>query len=471
MATLDIGGRSVTVDDSFLSMSPEQQNAAVEEIAATLGPAFSMSRAVTDIPSEMKRTAGEHLGNIDKGLLNNPQKSASGGLLDTGKGVLSIPMLALDTAIGAPARSVLGHTLANASHQAGQVINPEVAARDNPNEMYEAFRPGVDQAMAAVAPRAASPVGARSVPATVPTAAELKKAAVDVWQSPSIQNMQIPPGDVARLAQQLQNDILRRGFRPSAGSAPGTFAELQRMTPDPAVAGVSVDDMRAARRAFDMAAKQRDPIGQATPDAVAARSSIEGIDNFLDTLAPELRSANANYAAGKRAELLDYRAMKAKDRADKTGSGSNIENTIRQEIDKIGSRGLSPDEVSARDRIVHGTPTRNALRKVGKLGVSDGLSLLLHAGAAGTSGGLTIPVAAAGTAARKIGEMLTKRDIAALNKQLRLRSPLAQQLQALPPKQASKVTKSLISALLAGIPARQPAFSGLVPAYADQNKQ
>lgn len=35
MATLNIGGKKVKVDDAFLSMTPEQQNAAVEEIAAS----------------------------------------------------------------------------------------------------------------------------------------------------------------------------------------------------------------------------------------------------------------------------------------------------------------------------------------------------------------------------------------------------------------------------------------------------
>lgn len=37
MPTLNIEGRKVKIDDSFLSMSPEQQNATVEEIAGTLG--------------------------------------------------------------------------------------------------------------------------------------------------------------------------------------------------------------------------------------------------------------------------------------------------------------------------------------------------------------------------------------------------------------------------------------------------
>jgi hypothetical protein len=37
MATLNIGGRRVKVDDSFLKLSPEQQSATVDEIAASLG--------------------------------------------------------------------------------------------------------------------------------------------------------------------------------------------------------------------------------------------------------------------------------------------------------------------------------------------------------------------------------------------------------------------------------------------------
>ncbi len=37
MPVLNIEGRRVTVDDSFLALSPEQQNATVDEIAASIG--------------------------------------------------------------------------------------------------------------------------------------------------------------------------------------------------------------------------------------------------------------------------------------------------------------------------------------------------------------------------------------------------------------------------------------------------
>ncbi|SDJ18912.1 hypothetical protein SAMN05428983_0554 [Agrobacterium fabrum] len=43
MTVLNIGGRRVTVDDSFKSLSPEQQSATVEEIAKTLGASSSQA--------------------------------------------------------------------------------------------------------------------------------------------------------------------------------------------------------------------------------------------------------------------------------------------------------------------------------------------------------------------------------------------------------------------------------------------
>jgi hypothetical protein len=479
MARLNIGGRQVTVDDSFLSMPPDQQNATVEEIAKSLGPEFSANAPGTGIADEMKRSATDTASSINQNLLNNPQKSAIGGLLDTGKGLASAAMAVPDLLIGAPARSLLGRGLTAASHEAGKVINPEVAAKDDPREMYESFRPGVDQALSAMAPRSASPVGPRTIPAPTPTAPQLKQAAVDVWESPQTKSIQALPPDVANLALKIESELMQSGARPSTGSAPSTFAELKRMTPPGfgakgpgigPVQSVSVDDLRAIRRAFGETAKQTADF-KPTPDARAASIAIDRIDDFLDTLSPALREANANYAAGSRAQSLDYRAIQAQHRADKTGSGSNIENTMRQEVDKIGNRGLSASEVAARNRIVEGSTARNALRKVGKLGVSDGLSLLLHGGAAAGTGGASVPIAVAGTAARKIGEVLTRREISALSEQLRTRSPLAKALQPLPPKEASKLTKSLIGALMAGSPARQQSMMSLMPSRADEDQR
>jgi hypothetical protein len=63
MPTLNIGGRKVKVDDSFLSLTPDQQNATVEEIAASFGspPAAQTEPAQPDaspMPSMMEGMAG-----------------------------------------------------------------------------------------------------------------------------------------------------------------------------------------------------------------------------------------------------------------------------------------------------------------------------------------------------------------------------------------------------------------------------
>ena len=118
----------------------------------------------------------------------------------------------------------------------------------------------------------------------------------------------------------------------------------------------------------------------------------------------------------------------------RSGSGSNIDNAIRQKISAIldvkgRTRGFTPAEIAQMETIVRGTPAANVARKLGKLGVSDGLSLLLHAGAAAGSGGATLPIAAAGTASRKIAEMLTQRGANKLDEMIRGRSPLAQSMQ------------------------------------------
>lgn len=61
MATLNIEGRKVTVDDGFLKLTPEQQNATVDEIARTLGagkpalevPSIAAAAAAAPTPSEL----------------------------------------------------------------------------------------------------------------------------------------------------------------------------------------------------------------------------------------------------------------------------------------------------------------------------------------------------------------------------------------------------------------------------------
>jgi hypothetical protein len=64
MPTLNIDGRNVQVDDSFLSLSHEQQNATVEEIAKSFG---HVSEAADHGLSERQK-----LSPVEKPLARSP---------------------------------------------------------------------------------------------------------------------------------------------------------------------------------------------------------------------------------------------------------------------------------------------------------------------------------------------------------------------------------------------------------------
>lgn len=90
MTTLDIGGNRVTVDDSFLSMTPEQQNATVDEIAKSLqvspaspeaasaGPMGPVPGADFAVP---KRTGYQQ---FQAGLKDLPDRLGAGAAFATG---------------------------------------------------------------------------------------------------------------------------------------------------------------------------------------------------------------------------------------------------------------------------------------------------------------------------------------------------------------------------------------------------
>lgn len=438
-----------------------------------------MVSAVTDIPGEIASAATSaasavnatlnpfseaYRKRIDERVARAQQEGLVGpslgsGLADTGRGLTSIPAIAYAPITGA-ARSLIGH--------------PYSAITGMP---YEEAKQAVDTAMMAVAPRAASPRGLRTQPAKLPTSQELMTEARAAYQSPEVKGLQINPQSTDALAQTIHSDLTLRGFRPTPASAPSTLAEIERLRPAQGVAAVAVDDLDAARRALGMTAKQRDFMGQPTPDAAAAQIAIQRIDDYLsnlparDVLAGDavsarqkLLEARGNYAAGKRSSEIDFRLNKAERQAAKSGSGMNIENARRQKIDQVSDYGLTPEEIALKDKIVLGTPTRNMLRTVGKLGVDGGLSLAINTGLNIGTGGAYLPVSVGGTAARLIGQWLTKRQINQLNEMIRARSPLAQSR----PPQPVPLPNPLLTALYPSL--LPPGLLSAVPQLASERR-
>lgn len=80
MPTLNIQGRRVTVDDSFMSLPPEQQNAAVDEIAQSLGSRAGPKSG--DMPETMSPAASQTMAD-----LSNLSRMRSTGNVDTDREV------------------------------------------------------------------------------------------------------------------------------------------------------------------------------------------------------------------------------------------------------------------------------------------------------------------------------------------------------------------------------------------------
>lgn len=122
MATLDINGRKVNVDDGFLKLSPEEQNATVEEIAKTLGtsPAAEPSAPMSADPAPVAPAPAA-------------AESEPKGLLRTIRDAVHAPTRALTNGIllglGDRARAGMGATIGDGTY--GENLKKEQAETED----------------------------------------------------------------------------------------------------------------------------------------------------------------------------------------------------------------------------------------------------------------------------------------------------------------------------------------------------
>lgn len=194
----------------------------------------------------------------------------------------------------------------------------------------------------------------------------------------------------------------------------------------------------------------------------AAGIARKAIDDLLSSNAPgtvvkgdaaELAKlygeGRANYAAGKRAEKIsgeDHRhgtgiLDRAERQADRSYSGGNGDNSLRQRADALLNRprevsGLNDEEITALRDFVAGGAGRNTLRVVGnKLGgITFGGPSMATAAVLGSNATGSLWGAAAGAvpplvgaAARAGQNAIAKSDMRAIDLLMRSRSPMAQQ--------------------------------------------
>jgi len=149
-------------------------------------------KAFTDIPSEIgKQYSGAWQG-VKEGL--GPSGKGTEGVLastlKTGQGLLNAAYLGsgVGPAVVGTARSLIGHPMAEAEHAIGSTIAPDIAAQDNPEEMYQTAAGNAETALGAMGRVPGAPAPSL-VPSPVrraitpfPTAPE-RLAARDVWRN------------------------------------------------------------------------------------------------------------------------------------------------------------------------------------------------------------------------------------------------------------------------------------------------
>lgn len=458
MPTLNIEGRNVQVDDSFLKLSPDQQNATVDEIAKSFAPApAKLTDAVTDIPSEVGSAVGSALQHLSRNSIQSlpgydprphGELSFGEGLATTGKQILGVPELLAALPVGL-ARSVVGHLMAQGEHGIGTLIAPETAAKDNPQKMYETAKGDVDTALSAAASRGPVEAAAVTTPKVVaPTIPELKAAATANYESPALTGLDVKPTTIAQFAGKTKVGLDAAGI--DENLAPKTHAILSKLekVPDGPSTIVTGNNIKSLRQLLSNAA------GEPGKEGLAASRALQALDEHIPKIDPAdviagdpkaageaLATANADYSAAMHAQTIDRKAVRAELRAAASNSGHNVANTIRQRMADILNperpdlqKGFTPDELSMMEQIVRGTKLQNAIREGGNLlGGGGGLGTAVTAGlgAAATAhvGGIGAAAPVVGYALKALSNRMTLKQVDKLSEMIRSRAPLAKSSQ------------------------------------------
>jgi len=262
---------------------------------------------------------------------------------------------------------------------------------------------------------------AQATIAAAPSVDELANRSRALFQQADDLGVVVKPDAYRAFANDLAETVAKEGV--DAQVTPASSAALSRVLAEAdSGAPLSLQALNTVRRVAQNAAGSPDP-----NERRIASLMIDKMDGFVDDLTPAsldggdagaassiLKEARDLWGKMRRTQMVDGAVTRAERRAASTGSGGNVNNAIRQNLRSIldsptKSRGFSPVELQAMEDVVRGTPTQNALRLAGKLSPQgNGLSLILNLGAAGASGGATIPLTAAGMGAKMLADKGTQ---------------------------------------------------------------
>lgn len=427
---------------------PQKAESDLPDAPWARGGDFSWSKAVTDIPSEIASEAKAGAADV-MALGRRAEMGPVEGLMSLPKAAMGALRVPLSPVVGA-ARSLVGHTMANLEHKAGEYIAPEIAAKDNPQEMYEAAKGDVDKALSAVRP-AGAPVkiggsyewaspkpgpqpGSRLKPVgrvEQPPTEEFFDSATGHYSNMRGYGVEIKPSAMNQVADNITTELMAEGYRPR--NAPGVFDAIEELR-NPVGINHEISDIDSVRKVLGKARMdpaQRDAARRAIghiddylADLPNNRQDIVINPHFAEKVSESAKAARADYAAAKRAEDVEEAIEQAERQAARAGAGGNINNAIRQRLSALRNNkkkmaGWNDEEKAELDRVINGTTTANLARKAGKFAPHGIVSTVMSAGAghmvAPGIGEMAVP--AAGYVAKAVGDKMT---IAAADRLLNL---------------------------------------------------
>lgn len=349
-----------------------------------------------------------------------------GSQINMGKALLA-PFQMAGSIFSGPYRSLGTRGMTAAVHGAGSLIAPEIAARDNPQKIYEDIAPQVDMSLSALMPskgglstfgppRALPPAELAKVP--VPTSKELLASG---GQKIEAADQAATGGFSPQIMEALSQDMIQALNPKRERIAPQSFGLVKDLSKD-----ATLTDIRTTRELLNEV-----KMGPDGKERRAASIAIEKIDDFLarnEPLAAEiLKTGQADYAAGKRVQKLEEADAIAGLRTGRAGYGGNEVNARRQVISPIvekyikgNKQGFTPDEISSLTNFVEGSTGVNALRTLAQMAPSKG--------GLGFSSGI-LPVATLGTSlmvgsgSNKLAALLTRNQFQSLIDKMAKRSP------------------------------------------------
>ena len=264
----------------------------------------------------------------------------------------------------------------------------------------------------------------------VPTTQDLLDGARDTRKQLKDLGAEFSPDQVKQLANGVLDDVPVEGIDRVGGKVGKAARQIVKNAGSPA----TFEQLDNLRKQIDL------PVTASNSDKRLAGLLRGHIDDFVQKVDPAsgsgeglggLLSKSRDFTKrGRTAEALEGAIQTAKTRTAKSGTGGNLDNNLRSEVDKVlKKQGKFLDSATRKqlEAISRGSKSQNLARSFGRAFSPTTGALQGAASGAGAvaTGGLSIPLNIAGIAAKKGSERKTQKNIEDLIRQIQAGSKSA----------------------------------------------